>query len=232
MVAILGDSVCLSVRDSVGDSVWDSVYGQHDAGWLAFYKFFADECGLTKQTQKLRGLWELAQSAGWALPYQNICFVSERHNILRRDEQGRLHCDNAAALEYPDGWKLYYWHGVKVPERIILNPETITADEIANEENAEVRRCMLERFGRENFLGLPSCKKVHSDDWGDLYRNDEIRDRNGDPYCFVKVVNSTPEPDGTFKDYILRVHPRCKTAFEAVQSTFPRIERFAPAVET
>lgn len=37
---------------------------------------------------------------------------------------------------------------------------------------------------------------------------------------------------GTFKDYILRVHPRCRTAREAVQSTFPQIKNFTPGTET
>lgn len=108
----------------------------------------------------------------------------------------------------------------------------ITPKQFVNEENAKVRRVMLEKYGREKFLNIPSCKKIHTDDWGDLYRNETIRDINNDPYCFVKVVNATPELDGAFKDYILRVHPRCKTAKEAVQSTFPMIPNFSPHIET
>ncbi len=38
----------------------------------------------------------------------------------------------------------------------------------------------------------------------------------------VKVVNSTPEPDGSFKDYFLRVPPTCQTALEAVAWTFDK----------
>jgi hypothetical protein len=230
--AIVRASVWASVRDSVGDSVWASVYGQHDANWLAFYMFFHDECGLMQETEKLRGLWQLCRTAGWAIPHENICWVSERHNVLNRDEQGRLHCTTGPALAYPDGWSIYAWHGVRVPENIIMQPETITAADIAGEPNAEIRRVMLEMFGRERFVDLPECIKVHTDDWGSLYRNDAIRDINDDPYCFVKVLNSTPEPDGTYKDYILRVNPNIQTAYEAVASTFPRIPAFAPAVES
>ncbi|MBW2003049.1 MAG: hypothetical protein JRI72_00330 [Deltaproteobacteria bacterium] len=235
--ASVGDSVWASVGDSVGDSVWASVrdsvgmsvYGQHDANWLSFFDYFSNE--LSINLSQLRGLWLLCKSAGWALPHKNICWVSERHNILRKDEQGRLHCENGVALQYPDGWSLYYYHGVKVPEWVIEKPHTITPNTIFTEKNAEIRRVMIEKFGREKFLSLPTCKKIHTDEWGTLYRNEAIRDINSEPYCFVKVVNSTPEPDGTFRDYILRVSPRCKTAQEAVQSTFPRIENFMPIVE-
>jgi hypothetical protein len=63
----------------------------------------------------------------------------------------------------------------------------------------------------------------------------------------VKVVNSTPEPDGSFKDYFLRVHPELRpllsnnrmgepqalTAHNAVASTFgKRGGEYAPCVET
>lgn len=36
----------------------------------------------------------------------------------------------------------------------------------------------------------------------------------------VKVVNSTPELDGSFKDYFLRVPPTMKRARQAVAWTF------------
>ncbi len=36
----------------------------------------------------------------------------------------------------------------------------------------------------------------------------------------VKVVNSTPEPDGSRREYFLRVPPTVRTAREAVAWTF------------
>lgn len=49
----------------------------------------------------------------------------------------------------------------------------------------------------------------------------------------VKVVNSTPEPDGSYKDYFLRVPPTITTAHEAVAWTFGKTaETYAPAIET
>ena len=132
----VGDSVWDSVRDSVGDSVgasvwasvwysvWDSVgasvgdsgYGQHDANWLAFYDFFKEVCKLDAQTNKFSGLWKVSKNAGWYLPHQNICWVSERHNYLSRNNEGRLHSDTKMALSYPDRWGIYALNGVRFPE--------------------------------------------------------------------------------------------------------------------
>ena len=49
----------------------------------------------------------------------------------------------------------------------------------------------------------------------------------------VEVVNATPEPDGSFRDYLIRVPPRFRTARGAVAWTFGMEAReYRPKVET
>jgi hypothetical protein len=49
----------------------------------------------------------------------------------------------------------------------------------------------------------------------------------------VKVINSTAEPDGTFKDYFLRVPPGTRTARAGVAWTFGLTEdEYEPSEET
>ena len=49
----------------------------------------------------------------------------------------------------------------------------------------------------------------------------------------VEVVNSTPEPDGTWKTYFLRVPPTTTTATAAVAWTFGMAEAaYQPSRET
>ena len=223
-------SVWDSVRDSVWDSVWASVYGQHDASWLGVYDFFRQVTGLKAQTAKLRGLTELAKSAGWAIPHANICWVSDRHHVLCRDERGRLHNLTAPALMYPDGWAIYAVHGVRVPADIIENPQGITVKRIEDEANAEIRRVMLERFGWSRYLVESGAKEIATDKCGSLYRKEIPGD---EPLVMVKVRNSSPEPDGSFKDYFLRVPPTMGTARQAVAWTFGlRPSEYRPQVES
>ena len=130
-----------------------------------------------------------------------------------------MHCETGPAIAWP-GWALWMWHGVRVTEQIVMHPETITAEQIKAETNAEVRRVMMQRYGAERFMTTVDAKHVSTDDYGSLY----VFEFEGERYGIVKVCNSTPEPDGTFKDYWLWVDPDAygglKTARQAVASTW------------
>jgi len=237
----VGDQVLGQVWDQVRGQVWDQVegqvwdqvgraiYGQHEAGWLSFYAFFRDACTL-ESARRLDGLIQVAESAGWWWPFAGAVVLTERPVHLARDARGRLHCVDRAAIEYSDGWGVYAWHGVRVPERVIKAPETITAAEIDGEQNAEVRRVMAERYGLARYLADSGAKQIHCDSAGTLYRKDLPGD---EPIVMVKVRNSTPEPDGSVKDYMLRVPPTIKTARAAVAWTFGvEAKDYRPAIET
>ena len=57
----------------------------------------------------------------------------------------RLHNDKYAAIE-SDVENLYFWHGVMVPAFVVVRPDWITLKHIDEENNAEVRRIMIERY--------------------------------------------------------------------------------------
>ena len=216
------DSVGDSVKNSVRNSVWNSIYGQHEAGWLSYYSFFREVCGLEKETEKLNGLFGVSKNAGWFLPYQNICWVSERHSILNRDDGGRIHSFTEPSIMYPDGWTIYAIHGVLVPEYVVMDPEKITVQDIEKEENAEIRRIKINRYGQDKFLKDSDSVKIHEDDYGTLWKKDLLND---EPIVMVELINSTPEPDNSFKHYFIRVPPTVKTAHEAVGWTFGKTDK-------
>ena len=246
----VGDSVWASVRDSVRDSVWASVrasvgasvrasvwasvgasvYGQHDAAGLGFYDYFRDACGLTKQTDKLAGLTELAHSAGWALPFRDICFVSERHDVVKQDERWRLHCETGPAVHYPDGFQIFAWHGVRVPEAAIMTPpEQITLDTVLAEQNAEVARVWMRRAGA-HIWDDPRVQKLHSDIDGAGQPRELLRVAmpTGQPVTIVRV--KCPSTGG---EYRLRVPPTMTRCDESVAWTFRmKVDEYAPVAET
>jgi hypothetical protein len=159
------DSVMDSVGDSVGDSVWDSVgasvYGSHEAGWLAFYRYFRDETNLIKHTDPLGGLWELAQSCGWVLPCASICFASERHNILHRDDRGRLHCETGPACAYPDQFGVYAWHGERVPAEWIEDKSFLTPKIAMSQENGNLRAAAIQIIGWPKMIDMLDAKVIN-----------------------------------------------------------------------
>lgn len=81
--------------------------------------------------------------------------------------------------------------------------EYITPAFISSERNIEVRNALIRRIGTREYIFMVGATKQHSDDWGTLYRSAIPGSSIG--YAAVQVQNATKEPDGTYKDYWLRV---------------------------
>jgi hypothetical protein len=148
---------------------------------------------------------------------------------------GQIHCfGNDPAVETSDGDKAYYWNGVEVPKHVAILPELITIAEIESETNLEVRRVMIERYGMARYLADCGAKCISRDQFGGLYEKRIGRiGSNRERIRFVKVKNSTPEPDGSIKDYCLRVPPDTLTAREGVAWTFGMTAaEYSPQKET
>ena len=193
------------------DAAWLSAFGPHDAGPLA-------------------GIAAVAGEAGWWWPYEKVAVVSERPLSLHRDEAGRLDRGDGPALRYGDGFELYAWRGMPVPRTFLAELTALTPERIRAEENAELRRVMLEFHGYDRYLSESGAVPVHRDETGVLWRVELAGDED---VVMVEVVNSTPEPDGSSRTYWLRVPPATRTAREGVAWTFGlAAEAYAPARQT
>jgi len=210
-------------------------WGQQDSYWIAFYLFARDILGVQYNPERNEELniWaDIARSCGWWWPYENVCVISERPTSVSWEtgtDTPRIHCANGPAILTRDGHEVYAWHGIRVPARVIMNPETITTEEIDKEANVEIRRVLLERYGMERYL----CEMeiVAEDEVGQLYRREHPI--SGDPLLIVKVINSTPEPDGTYKTYTLPVPAEITTPREGVAWTFGlEANKYRPEIET
>ncbi|MFD5462026.1 DUF6745 domain-containing protein [Kitasatospora sp. NPDC127059] len=198
-------------RTTVRLALLDAVRGQHDAPWFAAFE--AARAG----ADAVAPLAEVAREAGWWWPYRDVALVSERPVALHRDEAGRLDRADGPALEYADGFALHAWRGMPVPAEFLAGLGEVTVERIRTEENAELRRVLLEHYGYERYLADSGAEPVHRDEAGVLWR---IVLPDDEPVMMVEVVNSTPEPDGTFRTYWLRVPPGTRTARAGVAWTF------------
>jgi hypothetical protein len=118
---------------------------------------------------------------------------------------------------------VWAWHGVPVTQQIIERPETLKPEQIFHGTNAEVRRVTFQRLGMKRYLRESNARLLHEDEFGKLWQTKLPGDSQ--PRVMLEVVNSTPEPDDSFKDYFLRVPPNARTAREAVAWTFDVPER-------
>ena len=145
---------------------------------------------------------------------------------------GRLHCESGPAISWPSGERSWFWRGISVPRAAIETPGRLTVADIHDEPNLERRRILLELMGYDRYV-LESGGEVLAEDLrGRLWRCNALP-AESEPLVLVEVLNSTPEPDGSIRRYLLRVPPAMRSAHEAVAWTFGlEPGRYAPVVET
>jgi hypothetical protein len=192
-------------------------YGQHDIAWCGFYAFVRDVLGLVSQTEIAAGLIQTAQEVGWILPHRHVCWVGDRHDVLKTNPQRRVHCATGPALHYPDGSAFYFWKDVEVEKWLIEEPGKITVRAIEDEPDSRIRRCMIDIMTPARFVATGRPVRAAWDETGVLWRKSWTW---GDTWAAVEVINGSPEIDGTNKHYFLQVPPDLRTAREAVAWTY------------
>ena len=192
----------------------------------AFTSFFREVCGLELQGD----LWQRGEayeatieSACWWYPHRDFVMVCERPTVISRElvdpnvprgwGSHRLHSDTGPAVGFRDGWGIWAIHGTRVPQYVVEHPQQITVAAIDAETNAEVRRVMIDRYGPDRYVVDSGAKVVHelpADHPQQGLRTARLLVKpvpDDEPIVFVDLLNSTPEPDGTTKRYMLRVDP-------------------------
>lgn len=187
-------------------------YGNHYQDF-AFFDWCCNAVGLVDETRSAALAIELAQEVAWWRPHESLCFISERPTKLTFSNP------TGPAIQWGDK-KFYMINRVEVPDHVVTKPSTITLTDIVTERNAEVRRIMIERYksGIGDFIkDAKAIRRDHDERYGTLWRiprEGEITRYIGrgqwnsmtDMY-YLEVVNRTPEPDGSFKHYFLRMPP-------------------------
>jgi hypothetical protein len=182
-------------------------YGQHDAGWLSYF----DLCRKAgKPVEKYNPLLDIAENAGWYWPFPELCILTERPNQFHMDVTKRLHNADGPAMGWADGLGIYAWHGQVLAdgdEWPITEKDKITPERIQKDQNVELRRIAMTQYG-EGYIEAIGAKALDMMDDAVLYQVPPIDGE--EPLTMVRVLNSTPEHDGSQKPYWLRVHPELR----------------------
>lgn len=196
---------------------------------LATAKFAASYWDIEFDEMKsLDLLWSLAESAHAYLCLEGVCHVCNPPDLLALDAVGRFHSESGPAIRYGSSYEIYAWHGTRVPASALSQPVTI--EQIDYEPNVAIRRVLIERYGISEYVLDSGCQIVDRDDYGVLYRKEMYFD---EPIVLVRVTNSTPEPDGEYRSYFLRVPPDTRTVRDAVAWTFGiTADEYHPTIES
>jgi hypothetical protein len=187
---------------------------------LPIYGFIVEHLAAkmdTSNEQQIRAWLALKRNLFHICCYDKLSLACEYPEVVKTNNQGNLHCDTGPALVFRDGYKVYAINGVSVNADIIENRSGITVERIDAETNVEFRRIMVNLYGLQKYLEDSHAIPIDKNESGVLYRKDV---RDDEPFVVVKVKNSTPDPDGTFNEYFLRVPPYIKTVGAAIAWTF------------
>lgn len=221
-----GRPVPAQIRDELWGraqfAIWHSIAAFDEAPRLAELRFY--DTYLTHLAgDALAQLNELV--AGYWLG-ASVALLVRRPQCLSVDVEGRLHGASSPCVEYRDGLALYAWHGVQVPARVILEPESLTRNDFPDERNVEVRRIIQERMGGRFFDEI-GARYVDGGSRGVLYEVSLPGDLDT-AARYVRVLDPS-----TGREYYLRVPPTMITAAQAVAWTFGlRPDEYAPDQES
>ncbi len=180
------------------------------ASWGAYVSFFRDVMGWENETLNAFKIDEdLMKSCGGTWWHENVLAISDRPHTIKRDNEGRLHCETGPSIAYRDGWAMHHWHGVAIPEEWVTDRKSLTPEKALTWQNVEQRRCACEILGWASILAQLKAKSI---------------DKDGDPEIGELVEVTLPESGkerflrvlcGTGREFALPVPRDMKTALQA-----------------
>ena len=217
----LGDQL----RDQFEDQLQEAYnqtwcWGQCECYWTAWARFaiLIGVKATDEQERRLQIMERLARSAFMVLSWSGVTILVQHPSVASFDASHRLHRTDGPALAWPDGYAVYAINGIRLtPDRgTAMVAGTLTAAEIRDEPNAEVRRVLVATYNSGDtgrYLRDVGATVIHADvDLLGLPRRLLRIDQEGDePFIGIEVTNSTPEPDGTRKLYTFRCDPELRT---------------------
>jgi internalin A len=176
-------------------------------------EFLISKLGITldqKAQELIRCKQQLFEECGWIFPFENICLVCDRPLHIRFDSANELHAEGEPAIAFADGYSLYFHHGVKLPEKYgKVHSDLWQAQWLLSEENAELRRLLIQRIGYDRICC--ELQAVELDSWQE-YRLLKIDNADVEPIYLLKMTCPS-----TGHIHALRVPPDMRSAKEAIR---------------
>lgn len=139
----------------------ESPSGKDEEGYYGYWSLlfncgaamydFAKAIGEAPTEEKMNLFVDWVRCCPFVYVTPSKVFVAKKPVSIHWNE-GRLHNESGMAVEYPDKTGIYSINGVTVDEQIVMRPETQTVEQIKEEQNEEVKRLRIERYGWGNYF--------------------------------------------------------------------------------
>jgi len=119
------------------------------------------ELGVVYDQEKYDKYIKFCSNIFYCIPYDEMVIVSRKPTEVHwQDEE--LHNEQGFSVRFLDNTGIYSIEGVLVDEQIIMAPETQTIEEIDKEQNEEVKRIRIERYGILRYISNINADIVES----------------------------------------------------------------------
>ncbi len=177
---------------------------------MSGFDFCVSVLNIVHRQQEWRVFQSLIQECGWLFAYDDICIICDRPLHLRFDNQNRLHAEGEPAIEFIDGYSLYSYHGVTLPEKYgKIHPQQWQSQWLLTEENAELRRVLIQGIGYARIC--QELQAIELDFWKEYTLLKIDNDVDEEPIYLLKMTC----PSTSFI-HALRVPPNMNSAREAI----------------
>ena len=164
-----------------------------------------------EEQERWRCLNQLIEHCGWLFLFEKGCLVCDRPTKLSLDNQQRLHAEGEPAIEFPDGYHLYSYHGVTLPEKYgKLHPNQWQPQWLLEENNAELRRVLIQGIGYARIC--QDLQATQLDSWAEYTLLKIDNDADIEPIYLLKMTCPS-----TGFIHALRVPPNIQSAREAIR---------------
>ncbi|AKG23961.1 DUF6745 domain-containing protein [Calothrix sp. 336/3] len=177
------------------------------ASWLDFW---SSEFNYTGDKDFIHLVKILATSCPWIFPYQKVVVVCDRPRKISFNSEQRLHSEGEPAIEFADGYRVYAYSGVILPDKYgVTHPHQWQPHWLLTETNAEVRRVLMQGIGYARIMQELQATEL------DNYREYTLLKVNSqidiEPIYLLKM-----HCPSTGLIHVLRVPPNTKSAKEAI----------------
>ena len=144
-----------------------------------------------------------------------VVFARETYCVVSKNptecnwEDDLLHNDTGPSVKWNDGYSLWSIGGVGVDEQIVMSPHTQTLEQIDKEENVEVKRIRIDRYGWETYLENKNAEILDGPHQNEIEQNLEVLFKCDD----MKVLLLTCPSTG--RRYAQEVDVECMNVEEA-----------------
>jgi len=206
---VKGSQVGSQVESQVYSQVGSQVRSPQDfayetlgwyAGWCAYGEYFK-RIGVLKLDKWDEYIKYMRSGQFMGVYLDGLAVVCRRPISVRRDDQLRLHNDQKPAIEWRDGYKLFFLHGQAFEEKLWskIISQKMTLKDVMGMKNADERTMAWSFLRPDRLLKGIDAKLIHTGIRGTkLYQVDEFshkisgeRKQGDTEYCMTMKDGST-----------------------------------------